>query len=401
MCTGPCSVDPADRPYIYDPELAPAEHFKECIDRARCGHSLPLPLVEPLSFSCGSFDTYPHSKWPRVLGVPDDADASTHVHTPETNPQNSPHSSAWGVTEETDDPAVTFRHSGWSRPRRLIRQALVDLRTPLRPLARFDTCGSEPWVVVDPEDSSRLAIHSNHCHSRWCTPCSRERAARIIGNLKVTLNEGDIRFLTLTMKHTDTPLSAQIDRIYDAFRKLRRAPFWAKAVKGGCAVLELKHSHRTQLWHVHLHCLLDGSYLPKEDVKAEWWRITGDSHVIDIKQCHDAEHASHYVVKYITKPVPSSVINKPGQLLEMMAAIAHRRLVLTWGSWRGVRLSEPLDLTAWKSIASLATLYHRRELGDVDAWLILSHLEKSLPEARILAGRDPPTPADDPIGLLF
>lgn len=379
-----------DQPYIYDPELAPADHFAEVVARARCDHAPPSPLVYPPVFERGTWKTYPHSRWPR-----------TSLDTPETNPQDSPESSAWGVTRETDDHAVAFRHSGWSRPRRLIRQALVSLDTPPRPLARFDTCGSEPWVVVDAEDSSRLAIHSNHCHSRWCTPCSRERAARIVGNLKVTLNEGNIRFLTLTMKHSDTPLSAQIDRIYDAFRKLRRAAFWRKAVKGGCAVLELKHSIQTQLWHVHLHCLLDGGYLPHEDVKAEWWRITGDSHVIDIKQCHNAEHASHYVVKYITKPVPSSVINKPDQLLEMMAAIAHRRLVLTWGSWRGVRLSDPLDLTAWKSIAPLATLYKQKEAGNLDAYLILVALEKVLPETPILAGRSPPTPADDPIGLLF
>lgn len=379
-----------EQPYIYDPDLAPAEHFAEIIQRARCGPPTPSPLVQPLNFRYGSFETYPHSAW-----------TSTHVHTPETNPQSSDKRSDWGSTEETTDHAVTFRHSGWARPRRLIRQALIDLDTPPRPLHRFDTCGSDPWVVVDAEDSSRFAIHSNHCHSRWCTPCSRERAARIVGNLKVSLNEGDIRFLTLTMKHSDTPLSAQIDRIYDSFRKLRRAAFWTSAVDGGCAILELKHSHRTGLWHVHIHCLLDGRFIKREDVQAEWWRITGDSHVVDVRRCHDAEHASHYVVKYITKPIPSSVINKPDQLREMMAAIARRRLVLTWGTWRGVRLSEPLDLTTWKSIAPLRQLYERKELGNVDAWLILTHLEKSLPEAPILAGRSPPTPADDPIGTLF
>ena len=203
------------------------------------------------------------------------------------------------------------------------------------------------------------------------------------------------------MKHSDAPLSDQIDRIYDSFRKLRRAPFWTSAVDGGCAILELKHSHRTGLWHVHIHCLLDGRFIKHEDVEAEWWRITGDSHVVDVRRCHDADHAAHYVVKYITKPVPSSVINKPDQLREMMAAIARRRLVLTWGSWRGVRLSDPLDLTTWKSIAPLRQLYERKELGNVDAWLILNHLEKSLPEAPILAGRSPPTPPDDPIGTLF
>lgn len=379
-----------DQPYIYDAQLAPADHFKEVIARSR--NARPSPAAQLLTgrYSCGSWEKYPHSVLP-----------TTSVHTPETNPQNSPHDSDWGKSGSSDDHAVAFRHSGWSRPRRLIRQALVDLDTPPRPLHRFDTCGSNPWVVVDAEDSSRLAIHSNHCHSRWCTPCSRERAARIVGNLKTRLNDGDVRFLTLTMKHTETPLSDQIDRIYDAFRKLRRAPFWTETVDGGCAILELVHSHRTGLWHVHIHCLLDGRYIRREDLQAEWWRITGDSHVVDIRRCHDADHAAHYIVKYITKPVPSSVINKPDQLREMMAAIARRRLVLTWGTWRGIRLTEPLDLTTWKSIAPLATLYHRKDAGNLDAYLILSHLERTLPEAPILAGRSPPTSEEDPIGTLF
>lgn len=379
-----------DQPYVYDPELAPALHFAEVIERARHREPPPSPIVEPLHFRDGSFECYPHCRLP-----------PTPVHTPELNPQDSPHTPAWGGHGETPDPAVAFRHSGWARPRGLVRQALVRLDTPLRPLQRFDTCGSDPWVVVDPEDSSRFAIHSNHCHSRWCTPCSRERAARIVGNLKVTLNDGDIRFLTLTMKHSDRPLPEQIDRIYSCFRKLRRAAFWTEAVAGGCAVLELKHSHHTGLWHVHLHCLLDGSWIDGDAIKAEWWRITGDSMVKDIRRCHNAEHAAHYVIKYITKPVPSSVINKPEQLDEMMSAVAGRRLVLTWGSWRGVRLCEPLDSTAWKTIAPLAELYARKAAGNVDAYLVLAHLEKLLPEAPILAGRSPPTPADDPVGLLF
>jgi hypothetical protein len=157
----------------------------------------------------------------------------------------------------------------------------------------------------------------------------------------------------------------------------------------------------TGLWHVHLHCLLDGSYIDGEAIKAEWWRITGDSFVKDIRRCHDAEHAAHYIIKYITKPVPASVVNKPEQLLEMMTAVAHRRLVLTWGSWRGIRLTEPLDLTTWKSIAPLASLYERKAAGDVDAYLVISRLEKILPEAPIICGRSPPERIEDPIGHLF
>ena len=388
-------------PYVYDSDLAPADHFREVLHRAR-NHRPPSMHPAPTGeYAFGHWTTYPHSPWPRSSGVASEVEASTVLDTPETNPQPALSASDWGPSEESDRAAVTFRHSGWLRQRRLVRSALVTTGIKPRPLARFDNCGSDPWVVVDSEDSSRLAIHSNHCHSRWCVPCSRERAARIVGNLKVKLNSGPIRFLTLTMKHSDTPLSDQISRLYDSFRRLRRARFWLDAVDGGSAVLELKHSHRDGLWHVHLHCLLEGRYVRHAAIMAEWWRITGDSKIVDIRPCHHGDHASGYITKYITKPIPASVINKPDRLLELITALAGRRLVLTWGTWRGVRLSEPLDSTSWKSIASLPVLYRRRDAGDLDAYLILSRLEQELPEARIVAGRDPPPPHDDPIGLLF
>lgn len=377
-------------PRLYDPDLAPADHAAEVIARCRTSPPSNSPLVSPIEYRDGAFRCHPHGHVPL-----------TSVHSPEIKSRDYPEGPTWGAERVNAPPSVTFRHSGWARSRRLVRRALAALDTPPRALARFDACGSDPWVMVDANDSSRLSVQSNHCHSRWCTPCSRERAARIVGNLRPQLEDGPILFLTLTMKHSDSPLSGQIDRIYDSFRKMRRAPFWTAAVDAGCAVLEMKHSHTTGCWHVHLHCLLHSCWVEHRDLKAEWWRITGDSNIVDIRTCGTADDAAHYITKYITKPVPSSVINKDAQLIEMMAAVAHRRLVLTWGSWRGVPLSAPLDMTDWQPVASLDSLYARKANGDADAYDLLRQLERLFPEASIIAGRSPPTPHDDPIGILF
>lgn len=366
-------------------EPYPPDHLPSALARACTTPRLPSPIKEPLEWTIMGWETYPHSVLP-----------PSYVHTPEIKLQPAVSPSNWGICSVTDPPAVTFRHSGWARPRRLIRQVLWDLDTPARTLERFDTCGSDPWVVVDQSDSSRLAIHSNHCHSRWCSPCNRERAGRISGHLHAKILDGDVRFLTLTMKHSPDPLSAQIDRIYSCFRRLRRQPFWLKAVTGGAAVLEVKHSHRDNLWHVHLHALLDGSYLPQAAVKAGWYRITGDSYVVDIKPCRDPEKTASYLTKYITKSVPGTILGKPDQLAELITSFAGRRLVLTWGTWRGLALSTPLDDTVWRMIAPLPELYKRQRLGDHDAWLILHYLEKLLPEARIIACHDPPL-TDSPL----
>lgn len=319
------------------------------------------------------------------------ADADTSVHPPETNPPDSERVNDWGYRLTSNDAPVLFRHSGWARARTQIRQAFVQLAIPPRALQRFDLCGSDPWVVVDKNDESRLAVHSNHCHSRWCVPCSRDRAARIVGNLKTPLANGNIRFLTLTLKHSDKPLASQLDRLYAAFRRLRRADFWQQCVDGGAAVLEIGHGHADDRWHVHLHCLLQGRYVPHALIKAEWFRITGDSNIVDIRPVYSADHAAKYVTKYVTKPLATTIINKPGPLLELISACGRRRLVLTWGCWRGIRLSAPLDPTSWQPLVPLDELYQRREDGDADANALLNALEHILPAARAMAGRDPPS----------
>lgn len=317
---------------------------------------------------------------------------STSVHPPETNPPDTVVVNDWGSELTSNDNAVTFRHSGWAHHRRKVRAALVEIGTRPRRLARFDLCGSDPWVVVDSEDDANIAIHSNHCHSRWCVPCSRERSARILGNLRAQLSKAPVRFLTLTMRHNDDPLSDQITRLLVSFRRLRRADFWLRAVDGGCAILEIGHAHTSRAWHVHLHCLLQGRFLPHALVKAEWWRITADSNVVDIRPVANAAHAAAYLTKYITKPLSNSVINKPEALAELIAACSRRRLVLTWGTWRGLRLSAKLDTTTWNALCPLDEIFRRSENGDPDAIVIVAELLRQHPDAPRLIGKDPPEP---------
>ena len=334
--------------------------------------------------------------WPpdytdRGLATPlPEEESLSSVHPPETKLPEAERQTEWGAYVTSDDPPVIFRHSGWAGSRRKVRAAMVANYAHVRPLSRFDLCGSEPWVAIDENDSSRFAIVTNHCHSRWCVPCARERSTRIVGNLRLQLNQGTIRFLTLTLKHSDAPLSKQIDRLYASFRKLRRAAFWSAAVEGGAAVLEIGHSWKDDRWHPHLHCLLQGKYLRHADLKAEWWRITGDSNIVDIRPCQTADNAARYITKYITKPIPNTIINKPEPLAELLSACHGRRLVLTWGSWRGLKLTAKLDTTAWKSLCPLTVLYERRDAGDLEAFTTILALERQLPEARTMAGRGPP-----------
>lgn len=348
--------------------------------------------------------TAPSSKYflpaipPDLPARPPDDSCRTVLEAPETNVPRAERQTDWGMLLTSSDPSVLFRHSGWSRTRQLVRTALADSYLSPRSLERFDLCGSDPWVAVDPEDPNRLTILTNTCRNRWCLPCAQTRSAVISQNLARRLGAEPIRFLTLTLKHRDSSLSSQLQLLYDSFRRLRRAEFWSRCVDGGAAVLEVKHSHTGDTWHVHLHVLFQGKYLPHLLVSREWLRITGDSFIVHVKLIHRAENAARYVAKYCSKPVPSTVVNKPHVLLELVTALRGRRLVLTFGLWRGFRLLEKLDATEWHSLVPLEVLYERLKWNDPAALELISALERIRPDARNLLPRDsprPPTPKEE------
>lgn len=317
-------------------------------------------------------------------------DTPTKVHPQETKPPLAERFTPWGTRVASTDPVVLFRHRGWERRRAAVRQALELSATRPRQIERFDLCGSDPWVVQDPDDPDRLAVHVQTCHSRWCQPCASARAHTISVNLRNRIGRNIYRFLTLTMKANERPLAEQLDRIYDCFRTLRKTAFWKTHVYGGACSLECKKSTRSTLWHPHLHVLVYGRYIPKATLERHWMRITGDSFICDIGIIRQASKAAHYITKYVAKPVTKTISLNKSALAELFDAYRSRRSLLTFGTWRGFRLTKPLDDTAWKQLAPLQTYLDGADLGIEADKRMLTALFASNPRLIALFIRSPP-----------
>lgn len=303
-----------------------------------------------------------------------DGSASTLLDAPEINVERVQEDTPWGSRVFSDDPPVCFRHRCWEAERRRVMEALKLAGTPPRRFNRFALCGCEPWVIVSDETPRRVRVSTNTCKSRWCKPCAADRSARIVANLTAALNGKDVRLLTLTLRHRTERLKPQVNRLIRCFRGLRQQPFWKNATSGGAYFVEVKRSPIDALWHVHLHAVLIGKYMAHADLKASWWRITGDSNIVDIRLCRDHDKVAAYVAKYISKPIPFSVRHDPEGIIEMMRAFVHQRLVSTFGCLRGVKLSAPLDDAKWKLLAPLDQIVHRAYQGDLDAICLLNEL---------------------------
>jgi hypothetical protein len=288
------------------------------------------------------------------------------VHPPELS-SKTPTIGGGEITLADGGLADTFRHSGWRRNRTLIYASLYRTQQTHSRLSAFSSCGWRSFVyrTVDPPHVYRLAGSS--CRDRFCVPCARDRSRCISTNILAKMRGDPARFATLTLKHSDAPLADQVARLYKSFQKLRMRAAWKRHVSGGCAFIEVKWIANTEQWHPHLHCILHGRYFPKMLLSAQWHAVTGDSFVTDIRSATDEGKIAAYVAKYASKPVNDTFLARPDLLDEVIAAFRGRRLCHTFGTWRGLKLTECPSDRDWESIGSFHDVCIRAIDGDAEA----------------------------------
>ena len=300
----------------------------------------------------------------------------TPVHPPETNvrPQLHPLQAGGDHGPYTlEDPlqsansSINFRHSGWKHDRRKVFDALQRTGQNANRLHDFVRCGEHAYVFQSVDDPDLFTLGGSTCHDRFCLPCARERSRRIASNVKHKLESERARFLTLTLKSTTEPLADLLAKLSKDFATLRRSKLWRHKVTGGVAFLEVKWIESTQRWHVHLHSLVQGRYIPREELAQTWLRITRTSFVIDIRVAQDNACVTHYICKYASKPLDHTVVVEPDKLDEAVLAMKGKRLCMTFGSWRGYKLTEPPESGTWVQLGTLDDIIKRAEDGEPKA----------------------------------
>jgi hypothetical protein len=241
----------------------------------------------------------------------------------------------------------------------------------------FRDCGSFAWVYVDSGNPTRFCVRASLCHDRFCVPCAAARGREVAAAVADHALHRRILFITLTLRSSQTPLTEQLNRLYRSFAALRRWALWRTAIRGGVAICEVTYNAGKEAWHPHLHILAEGTWLPQQDLRSAWHRITGDSHVVDVRLARTTDNLSNYVAKYLAKPIASSYIRRPFQLQEAILAFAGRKVCMTFGSWRGLQLHLLDDDTRWEVVAPLTELIDAALAGNQWAGSILDHLRSA------------------------
>ncbi len=249
---------------------------------------------------------------------------------------------------------------------------------------RMHGCRTQAWFARHIE-TGKVRVISSACRLRWCPLCAKAKrtyiTAEIARWIKATRYH---KFCTFTLKHTDDTLPAQIDKLYKSFQKLKKSKFFKKHVDCGVWFFQIKRSKQTMQWHPHLHCIVTGRWIPYNDMRAAWLKITKDSSVVDIRPVKDPDGCANEVARYAASPANLST-NDAIDYFEIWEAMHGRRICGKWKMGDRVNLTLPKadDHDSWENIGTWASV---QELQNTDskakaiikAWQDKTALEKNV-----------------------
>ncbi len=169
---------------------------------------------------------------------------------------------------------------------------------------RYRYC-SEDYINLQCSGCKTRLIGSCRCESRICPDCSRKYAFRIMKRetevAKRLQPKGGrkLMLLTLTLKKSeiDTLSCKEIRFLNQSARKLINTLYSKKKGCGALAIMEVGKS-----FNLHIHALVYGFFIPQKLISDLWFRITGDSQIVDIRVIKSPKKAVFYILKYINKP---------------------------------------------------------------------------------------------------
>lgn len=132
------------------------------------------------------------------------------------------------------------------------------------------------------------------CGSRVCPTCRKKwfgyhfkALSKIVGTWTV------IHSLTLTIRNIPDREFGRynVKEIRDYFSQLRSR---FKQIEGGFYVVQATNSGSG--WHLHLHVLFDGKFVPQSAISAAWKEITGGSYIVYLKDVKTPDKAIRYLL---------------------------------------------------------------------------------------------------------
>lgn len=246
--------------------------------------------------------------------------------------------------------------SGRARGLQMLSHLRVHHHQEQKPIARLRDCGGYlVFHVYYTVGESRL-VGANFCKQHLICPlCAMRRGAKYVENYMERLgvilaDRPDLRLfmVTYTVRNGDDleerfqHLRKSLSRLHEKRRnylKHGKGRTELENVEG--AVWSFETTNKGKGWHPHVHCIYLAPSAPSQTVlRAEWEKITEDSHQVDVRPIQgDPADGFVEVFKYAMKFSELSLSDN----VTAWQTFKGRRLVASIGLFRGVKVPEKLE----------------------------------------------------------
>lgn len=283
------------------------------------GPLFALMPIAPSSPSCGAFTVVQRAPATHANG-----DCRCHLD-PEQKSVRNP-------SPDSPEQAYRFRHSLETRARLLDLLPVMASNPTHSP--RFAACGSDSWVEWS-TNAQAYRLRSVRCGLRICPACQRAYAHRVaekMADLFKHSRREPPKMVTLTLKPSGRELADSIRYLKSCFRRLRATTWWKSLVRYGVAVVEVTRGESHDHWHVHLHAVCWSAFIPWDELKRLWKRITCGSFIVNVRPCSDTATLTNYLTSYLTKAPDESVFASDDLAREWYRALTAQHWVIRFGS---------------------------------------------------------------------
>jgi len=232
-------------------------------------------------------------------------------------------------------------------------------------VARMSDCCRTP-ALYKSEDTGQYILAQKTCKHRLCPRCGLARSRRLCADATVITSAMDApKFVTLTIVSSKDPLEERLKHLRDSFARLRRSKLWKRHFKKGISVVEITHNPKTDLFHPHLHLIVDGTYTEQAKLAEAWHVATGDSRIVHIRAIPVKTDAIRYIAKYAAKTgdfnaVPDHRVN------EWLDAVASLRTHALFGpgARKAVKREKPAKDKSVRAVTPLGILHDMSDDGN-------------------------------------
>lgn len=146
-------------------------------------------------------------------------------------------------------------------------------------------------------DCRKVRMFYNRCENFYCPCCARRLASdrrKSVEWWATHITQG--KHVVVTVRNTETITKETVQRIKRAWSNLRRKKF-ASNWKGGFYALEVTNEGRG--WHIHIHALVNASWIDSRVLSKEWAKCIGqDIAIVKVKDARAADYLRE-LCKYI------------------------------------------------------------------------------------------------------